>query len=97
MIIRREVRLLRDGREIIDTENEGIMYQCLCNYLDQFEEGRVPWHWHEEIEVAYVISGEFDYSFPEQKVHLKKGDFIFINSNVLLMSGDSDIMIFFLG
>ena len=83
MIIRREVRLLRDGREIIDTENEGIMYQCLCNYLDQFEEGRVPWHWHEEIEVAYVVSGEFDYSFPEQKVHLKKGDFIFINSNVL--------------
>jgi AraC-like DNA-binding protein len=83
MIIRREVILSNDRREIIDTENEGIMYQCLCNYLDQFEEGRVPWHWHEELEVAYVTSGEFDYSFPEQKARLRKGDFVFINSNVL--------------
>ena len=83
MIVPRGIMLSSDRREIIDTENEGILYQCICNHIDRFDEGRVPWHWHEALEFGYVTSGEFDYSFPEQKAHMKKGDFIFINSNVL--------------
>ena len=83
MIMPREIMLSDDRMEIIDTENEGILYQCICNHIDQFYEGRVPWHWHEALEFGYVTSGEFDYSLPEQKAHMKKGDFIFINSNVL--------------
>ena len=93
MVIPREIMISENGREIIDTGNEGIMYQCICNYLDQFYEGRVPWHWHEELEIGYVISGEFDYSFPEQKVHMRKGDLVFINSNVLhgIFSENNDL------
>lgn len=43
----------------------------------------VPWHWHEELEMIYAKEGEFVVYVPNKSFHLKKGEAIFINSNIL--------------
>ena len=43
----------------------------------------VAWHWHEEFEFLYVTAGELKYWVAGKCILLKKGDGIFINSNVM--------------
>lgn len=44
--------------------------------------GDVPWHWHTEFEVGYILEGEILYKTNRHEYILKKGDGIFINSGV---------------
>ncbi len=46
----------------------------------------LDYHWHSDIEMGFLLSGEVDYFLAENKVHLKKGEGIFINSNTLHMA-----------
>lgn len=43
----------------------------------------IPWHWHEELEIAYVVSGTLKFQIPAKSFLLTKGDCIAVNSNVL--------------
>lgn len=43
----------------------------------------VTWHWHEEFEFLYVKDGQLEYWVAGKCILLKKGDGIFINSNVM--------------
>jgi AraC-like DNA-binding protein len=43
----------------------------------------IPWHWHEEIEIAYVKDGSLKLQIPTKSFHLEKGDCIVIKSNIL--------------
>ena len=51
-------------------------------YYDKLEDV-IPWHWHEEMEVAYVKEGALKLKIPTKVFDLKAGDCIAINSNVL--------------
>lgn len=42
----------------------------------------IPWHWHEELEVAYVKSGSIQVQVPGKQYLLNTGDCIVINSNI---------------
>ena len=55
-------------------------YQRL--YLDR-PEHVIPWHWHEELEIAYVVSGTLKFQIPAKNFLLTQGDCIIVNSNVL--------------
>lgn len=55
-------------------------YQRL--YMDR-PEYVIPWHWHEELEIAYVVSGTLKFQIPAKSFLLTKGDCIAVNSNVL--------------
>ena len=46
------------------------------------KEDRIPWHWHEELEIAHVQSGVLRVQTPGKTVLLRAGDSIFLNSNV---------------
>ena len=43
----------------------------------------IPWHWHEEMEVFYVKEGQLMLQIPGSILHLRQGDAMFINSNIL--------------
>lgn len=47
------------------------------------EEDRIPWHWHEEIEVIYIAHGKMKVRTPSKSFLLEKDDLLIINSNVL--------------
>lgn len=93
MINTYEVVVASNQKEIFDRDNEGLLYICQRNYFDNFYEKKVPWHWHNELELAYITNGDFCYSFAECKAPVHKGDFLFINSNVLhgILPEDNDL------
>ena len=51
--------------------------------LSGYEQGYFMWHWHPEIEITLVRQGTMCYKVNDQCFHLKTGDLLFDNSNVL--------------
>lgn len=43
----------------------------------------IPSHWHESGELLYCLSGELEVNFPNQQFLLRKGECLFINSNMV--------------
>lgn len=55
-------------------------------YSENFDWNRlesIEWHWHTEMEFVKVWSGVIECHIGEQKIHLQKGDALFINSGVI--------------
>lgn len=51
--------------------------------LDTYRSKSVPWHWHGEVEVFYVESGEVLYNTPQGEISFPKGSAGLVNSNIL--------------
>lgn len=51
---------------------------------------RIPWHWHEELEVIYLYSGTLNVRVPGKTFRMKPGDSLIINSNILHEAETSD-------
>ena len=81
MIYSSEFRLDHDRKEIFPFYSEDFPYVCMCVTINYFV-GR-GWHWHPAFEIDYVLEGDIVFQTPEGKIHLSKGDAIFINSNVI--------------
>jgi AraC-like DNA-binding protein len=64
------------------TEHGSEDFPCTC-YLDQYYNSSFPWHWHDELELAFVQKGSLMVSMNEQRYVLQEGNGIFINSGVL--------------
>ena len=43
----------------------------------------IPWHWHEEIEVVYIVKGLMDLQIPAKHIALQEGEVAVINGNIL--------------
>ncbi|MDC7291733.1 AraC family transcriptional regulator [Blautia schinkii] len=70
-------------------------FPMLVSYerLSSYESGSFLWHWHPEIEITLVQSGEMLYKVNHCTFHLKEGDILFGNANALhsgsmLQNGD---------
>lgn len=50
---------------------------------EKFPGGIVPWHWHSDVEVMYVVQGRTELRTNAGVYLLSTGDAVFINSNVL--------------
>lgn len=57
-------------------------FPCTC-YLDCYYNTSYPWHWHDELELAYAEQGSLIISVNEQQYTLPEGFGIFINTGVL--------------
>ena len=74
--------------EIIDF-SEHVPVNCFIHKL-----GYSPKHWHESIELIYILSGEIEVFVNNKKYYLKKEDILLINSNEIheLHGNDSVLM-----
>lgn len=68
------------GRELL--EHGTALFPISC-YNDDLVISNVPWHWHDEFEVLYVIEGSAIVSVGTEKYILSTGDGFFINSGIL--------------
>ncbi|MBQ8536127.1 MAG: AraC family transcriptional regulator [Clostridia bacterium] len=68
------------GRELL--EHGTPLFPIAC-YQDDLRQDPVPWHWHEEMEVAVVAHGQILVAAGEAKYRLREGEGFFINANVL--------------
>ena len=51
--------------------------------IQSYEKGVFLWHWHPEIELTLILSGEIEYQINDMTYVLTTGDGIFCNSNAL--------------
>ena len=67
------------------TEKGLELFDCAANEDDihQYVSGQVPAHWHRELEVFYLLSGEVRISAGDQAYDLHSGEGCFINTGVL--------------
>ena len=54
----------------------------LTNFVDH-PQHEIPWHWHNEIELVFVKEGSVFVDLGETSFTLKKGQCLFLNTNVL--------------
>lgn len=55
-------------------------------YTDKFnlfEDGHIRWHWHKELQFSYSLYHSICFSVEGQKIILKPGEGIMVNSNIL--------------
>ncbi len=80
---RSPIQLAKNNREILTEKDEDFPCICVLNENSTVAIKEVPWHWHDMIEFNYVIDGEVRIFTQDHTYNLKRGDLIFINSNVL--------------
>lgn len=51
--------------------------------IQEYEQGMFLWHWHPEVELTWVMSGEVEYHINDSQYVLKEGEGLFGNSNAL--------------
>lgn len=53
------------------------------SYYTDKEESAIPWHWHEELEIIYIVEGRMELKIPSRSIYIEAGDALAINSNIL--------------
>ena len=61
---------------------------CYETKINQNIHGYIPLHWHEEIQFVLVVSGEATFQINEEKLIVREGEGVFINSGCLHMAED---------
>ena len=51
--------------------------------IESYELGNFMWHWHTEIELTWIISGQIEYLVNDKRYILSEGQGLFANSNAL--------------
>jgi len=69
------------GRELVDHGDEWFPLAGYDELFSKFVLKEVSWHWHEEIEIVYIVKGSSLVELVGQHITLKAGEGIFINSN----------------
>ena len=74
--------ITEDGQERA-LHGEG-SFPC-ASYIDHYGSGReaYPWHWHDEMEIAYVTQGQVIACINDRQFLLEQGEGLFINPRVL--------------
>ena len=73
----------RDMKELTARGTPDFPVAMYDNDYAEFLTGRVPWHWHPETELIYVVSGEISLRYGERSAVLSAGEGAFIRSNTL--------------
>ncbi len=78
-----QLNLDKDNRELHPHGTLDFPCAAYCTTYIDTEESAIPWHWHEEMEMVYIQSGQMKLQIPGKTFHLKEGQSFFINGNIL--------------
>lgn len=70
-------------REMKSHGTAAFPFQYYSEHFDWNRLESIEWHWHTEMEFVEIQSGAIECNIGEQKIHLQKGDALFINSGVI--------------
>lgn len=70
-------------REIKKHGSEGFPFAVYLDDFSNFQNGFICWHWHEEVQITLILEGEFTCQIGNEKIMMKPGESIFINSCAL--------------
>lgn len=78
-----ELRVDEERRELKLHGTYGFPVYVDRKKLSSYETGSFPWHWHDEIELTLVLSGEIEYRVNDACWRLGAGEGLFCNSDAL--------------
>lgn len=79
------LRLNDNLEELIEKPVKGFPYFACFEDLTKHPGGYVPWHWHADIELIWVLQGSFRMDTNHHSYVLEAGEGAFINSNVRII------------
>ena len=78
-----QIRMDKENRELKAHGSDEFPVNISYEQLSRYERGSFSWHWHPEIELTFVLSGQIGYQVNGKSYILKEGDGIFCNTNAL--------------
>lgn len=78
-----QIRTNSSQKELKQHGDAGFPVLVSKEQLSVYESGTFLWHWHPEIELTLVQSGEIIYHVNRSVYHLRQGDILFCNANAL--------------
>ena len=78
-----ELRVNLDKRELKAHGTYEFPVNISRKRLSSYGTGSFPWHWHDEVELTLVLSGEIDYRVTDSRYLLKAGEGLFCNADAL--------------
>ena len=84
-----EIKVEKNLREQIPYPDVTFPFCVWTDVYNLFLDHTVNCHWHYDFEYGYVVSGIIDYYINDTCIKLRKGDCVFVNSNMLHMSMQS--------
>ena len=67
------IELRPGGREEVISVAEDFPYLAVYSGHDRYQGRSVPWHWHQEVELFYVLSGTVEYETPHERLTFGAG------------------------
>lgn len=78
-----QINIKENQKEAKEHGNYSFPVHVSLETIQSYEHGSFLWHWHPEIELTWIVSGEIEYRVNEQTYYLKEGEGIFGNSGTL--------------
>ena len=78
-----QLHIEKDQKEIKKHGNYEFPVHLSLEKIQSYEQDSFPWHWHPEIELTWIMSGQIEYFVNDKKYLLKEGEGLFCNSNSL--------------
>lgn len=78
-----QINIEKNQKEIKAHGNYEFPVEVNVERIQAYEQGAFLWHWHPEIELTWVMSGEIEYHVNDRQYILTEGEGLFGNSNTL--------------
>lgn len=78
-----QIIIQNNQKELKEHGNYAFPVNISIEQIQSYEQGAFLWHWHPEIELTLILSGEIEYQVDDATYILKQGDGLFCNSNSL--------------
>ncbi|MCI2256366.1 AraC family transcriptional regulator [Domibacillus sp. PGB-M46] len=86
----KDFRIDQNLKELTEHRTIVLPIACYETTISQNMNGHIPLHWHDEIQFVLVIKGEAIFQINEEKVVVREGKGIFINSGCLHMAEEKN-------
>ncbi len=78
----------RTMRELFEYPDPSFPFVVWSGDFGSFSDKTMVCHWHKEFEYGVLLSGELDYYIDGQHIRAKRGDAVFVNSNIIHMAAN---------
>ncbi|WNS78268.1 AraC family transcriptional regulator [Domibacillus sp. DTU_2020_1001157_1_SI_ALB_TIR_016] len=86
----KDFRINQNLKELTEHRTVVLPIACYETTISQNINGYIPLHWHDEIQFVLIIKGEALFQINEEKVVVREGRGIFINSGCLHMAEEKN-------